>query len=105
MERLQIITWNREISNHTLTNDNLNRFLKKDTPFCDCEKNYQTTDHLLFECEIKCENRNEMIASLKKLGLMKPYVTRDILAECLAIDRLEPMRVIFEFVRKNELKF
>jgi hypothetical protein len=45
----------------------------KDTPMCDCEKNYHTLDHLLFECEIKSESRNEMITSLQKLGLMKPY--------------------------------
>ena len=50
-------------------------------PVCECQQNYETVQHKIFECEM-CdrESREEMLSELKKSGLSHAKDIRDILA-------------------------
>jgi hypothetical protein len=37
-----------------------------DTPYCQCGYGYQTTEHILLECEILQEGRERLIAEVAK---------------------------------------
>ncbi len=103
MDRASIVAWNRIISNHTLTNDSLSRLKMRENPICECGANYQTIDHLIFECQLICVSRVEIIVKLEKCGLEKPFIIRDIIANCIEKNSFEPMKIINEFVRSNKI--
>lgn len=49
--RRDITFWNRIISNHTRSAHSLNRFNIVESPVCNCAQNYETVDHMVFECK------------------------------------------------------
>jgi hypothetical protein len=100
--RTEIVFWNRIISNHTRCRQSLFRFKIVDHPMCPCKKNYQTVDHVLFECALT--NNLTMKQKLRELGYHPPWCIRDILA--VEIDKSEKsaMKIISEQMAKKLLE-
>lgn len=94
LDRPTIVFWNRIISNHTRSKDSLNRNGIVQSPICSCGKNYQTIDHLLFECQETTDK--DMKRKLRGLGYHPPWNIRDIIAcEVLKPDKPR-MKIIGE---------
>ena len=64
-----IRTISRIILNHYALKSHLARFDIVDSPICDCNENYETVDHILWECNIRNGGRESFIQHVKALGL------------------------------------
>lgn len=69
---------------------------------CSCGANYQTIDHLLFECAET--NDNNMKQKLRNCGFHPPWYIRDIIA--IEIEKTEKlaMKIISEHMTKKLLE-
>jgi len=59
-------------------NSYLHRFKIRETPSCPCGAQDQTTDHLLFECELLRKERNDLTTNILKTNvwpISKPELT------------------------------
>jgi len=54
------------VTGHGNINSYLHRFKISDTPLCPCGTQEQTTDHLLFECELLQKERNDLATTILK---------------------------------------
>lgn len=100
--RAEITFWNRIISNHTRSANSLNRFKIVNNPKCSCGENYQTIDHLLFEC---AETRdNNMEQKLRNCGYHPPWYVRDIIATEIEKTEKIAMKIISEHMTKKLLE-
>jgi hypothetical protein len=54
------------LTGHGNIKDYLHRFKLTDSPMCSCNKNSQTTDHLLYECELLKSQRNILQLAVTK---------------------------------------
>jgi len=54
------------VTGHGNINSYLHRFKISDTPSCPCGTQHQTTDRLLFECEILRKERNDLTTTILK---------------------------------------
>ena len=45
------------------------RFDIVDTAICDCGEQYQTIDHILWECDLRANGRSQMVSSIINEGL------------------------------------
>jgi ribonuclease HI len=102
LTRQEIVFWNRIITNHTRSRQSLFRFGITDNQICDCAKNYQTVDHILFECEITSDS--EMKNNLKELGWKPPLFIRDIIASEINKKEKTAMKIISEKMVKKVLE-
>lgn len=100
-DRKSIIFWNRIISNHTRCKNSLNRFLIINSPLCSCGDNYQTIDHLIFECHETASN--VMLLKLKNLNFHPPYEIRAIIASEIGKCDKPAMKLISQFMVKKLL--
>lgn len=76
--RQEISFWNRIISNHTRCKSFLNRFNIVKSLMCECKKNYETVDLLIFESELTSDDK--MKQKLRNLGNHPPWSIRNIIA-------------------------
>lgn len=84
LTRHEIRTACRIASNHTRLGVHLKRINVIESDLCTyCHLNqYESVDHILFECQCNVEGREELVQTLEENRLMPPYVTRDILSCC-----------------------
>ena len=54
------------VKGHGNINSYLHSFKISETPSCPCGSQNQTTDHLLFECELLRKERNELTTNIRK---------------------------------------
>ena len=84
-----IKTISRIILNHYALNSHLERFEIVDSPLCECNCNYQTVDHIIWECNIRVGGREAFIHHIEALGLptgdVRLLVSQNILAVEAAI--------------------
>lgn len=66
---------------------------------CSCNKNYQTVDHLIFECEIT--SNNDMNQKLRDIGYHPPWSIRDIMACEINNKEKNAMRIISEHMAEK----
>ena len=104
LNRKGIVFINRIIANHTLCASSLQRFNMVNDPVCECQQNYETVQHKIFECEM-CdrESREEMLSELKKSGLSHAKDIRDILAISLKKKEFNALKAICEFIIHNNI--
>lgn len=76
-DRETIVTGNRLISDHTRCKAHLTRINILDTPICDCSLNYQTIDHMIWDCTIIV--RDEFLSDMQGIGVKEGTPVRDIL--------------------------
>ena len=97
--RTSIVFWNRIIANHTRSKDSLNRNKIINSPLCPCGINYQTVNHLLFECEETISS--VMLQKLRHSSFHPPWDIRDIIAS--EIDKYDKpvMNLIARFMAKK----
>ena len=72
-ERLNMkISTNRRLTTMLTSHGNINSYLRRFkiiiSPVCPCGKNDQTTDHLLYECELLKTQRNGLRIAVSKSG-------------------------------------
>lgn len=99
LDRQKIVFWNRIISNHTRCKKSLNRFEITNSALCPCGENYQSVDHIIFECPETIEQT--MIDKLKSLGYHPPWIIRDIVASELSKNERPAMSLIGNRMAKN----
>ena len=100
-DRKSIVFWNRIISTHTRCKESLNRYKIVSSPMCTCEKNYQTVNHLLFECKETISS--EMIHRLKCLNFHPPWDVREIIASEINKSEKPAMKLITKYMAKKLL--
>lgn len=100
--RLDNIFWHRLLSNHTRSASSLNRFNNANNPICSCNKNYQTVNHIIFECERT--NDETMKQKLKNIGYNPPWNIRDIMALEINSNEKAAMKIISEHMTKKLLE-
>ena len=54
------------VTGHGIINSYLHRFKISEAPSCPCGSQDQTTDHLLFECELLRKERNDLTTIFRK---------------------------------------
>ena len=76
LNRKGIVLISRIIANHTLHTVNV-----VNAPLCECQQNYATVQHKIFDCEM-CDRESgaEMLSELNRSGLSDAQDRRDILA-------------------------
>lgn len=99
LDRSELRTALRIVSNHYTLNNHLNRFAISDSPLCQCGA-YETVDHILFQCQIHSLHRNILSNQLHKDGL-HTFNTRYILSITSSSDTI---KCIHEFLKKNNVK-
>ena len=57
------------VTGHGNIHSYLHRFKISDTPSCPCGTQDQTTDRLLFECELLREERNDLTTTILKTDM------------------------------------
>jgi len=57
------------VNGHGNINSYLHRFRIRETPTCPCGTQDQTTDHLLFECELLRKERNVLTTNILKTNV------------------------------------
>ena len=89
------------ISNHNSLNSHLHRFNIVDNPLCNYCGNWDTVDHIIFNCPNYTEGRSELIQHLTPLGFDKPHFIRDIMGSqnCWKV-----VSRIYEYVSKHKIK-
>lgn len=97
--RKEISFWNRIISNHTRCKNSLNRFNIVKSPICECKKNYETVDHIIFECELL--NNSVMKQKLRNIGYHPPWCIRDIIASEINNSEKNAMKIISNAMAKD----
>jgi hypothetical protein len=97
-ERSFVCTFNRIMSGHSSTRSHLNRFQIVESPLCACLENYETVDHLIWDCPRLATERNNTINRISTIELRTPI--RDICAQ----GRWEAIKKIYEFFKKCGLK-
>lgn len=99
--RQEIVFWNRVIANHTRIKESLKRNGIGNTNMCECGKNYQTVNHVIFECEIT--SANAMKQKLRNISFHPPWDIRDIIAiEIMKTDK-RAMKIISDFMTRKLL--
>ena len=99
LDRKSIIFWNRIIANHTRSKDSLNRHKIVNSSICSCGKNYQTVNHLLFECEETISS--VMLQKLRHSSFHPPWDIRDIIASEINKCDKTVMNLISKFMAKK----
>ena len=100
-DRKSIVFWNRIISNHTRAKDSLNRNNIINSPICSCGKNYQTVNHIIFECQETVSS--EMIKKLKSSSFHPPWDIRDVIASEIYKNDKPVMSLISKYMAKKLL--
>lgn len=100
MDRAELKTAIRIVSNHYTLKNHLNRFNITDTALCTCGA-YESVDHVLFDCGATSRNRNALLRTLQTNGFRRPFETRHILATTRSG---EVIRGIHEYLKSNEIK-
>ena len=54
------------VTGHGKINSYLHRFKISETPLCPCGNQDQTTDHLLFECDLLRKERENLLTTIRK---------------------------------------
>lgn len=90
--RKEIVFWNRIITNHSRCASSLNRFKIVDTPLCPCGKNYESVDHIVFECDLTSDS--DMKQKLRNIGFHPPWCIRDIIAIEIQNSEKNAMKII-----------
>ena len=100
-DRTSIVFWNRIISNHTRSKDSLNRFKIVNSPICSCGANYQTVNHLIFECKETVSS--VMMQKMKCTSFHPPWDIRNIIAS--EVNKLDKpvMKLIAKYMAKKLL--
>ena len=79
----------RIILNHYALKSHLARFDIVDSPLCECSENYETVDHILWECNIRNAGREAFTQHIADLGLptgdVRLLVSQNILVSEAAI--------------------
>jgi hypothetical protein len=70
LPRSVIVTTSRMMLNHYALNAHMYRFDIVDSPMCDCGSNYQTIDHVFWECPLRQEGRDQLVNFLTALNLI-----------------------------------
>lgn len=99
LQRFEIRIANRLASNHYCLNHHLNRISIVDSALCSRCGDYESADHILFDCR-ELQHRDELVKHLIAAGAMKPLEIRGILALCRSASTIKH---ICEFLRANEL--
>jgi hypothetical protein len=81
-------------------NSYLHRFKISDTPYCPCGTQDQTTDHLLYECELSGQERNDLTTTIRKTDvwpaskpdLIKKHIKTYQFTNAIVIDKLRTKR-------------
>lgn len=97
--RQEIVFWNRVIANHTRSKDSLNRNGILNTAICECGQNYQTVNHLIFECSLT--EARSMKNYLCEIGFHPPWNIRDIVASEIKNKKKPAMEIIAHFMAKK----
>jgi ribonuclease HI len=97
-ERGFVTTFSRIITGHTSTKSHLNRFLIVDDPLCLCQINYETIDHLLWECPKYDRQAVVFELSLQNIGFGTPI--RDI----CAMKNWEALKIGYSFFKSCGIK-
>jgi ribonuclease HI len=100
LPRSVIVTTTRLMLNHHALNSHLNRFDIISSGLCDCNQNYQTVDHILWDCSLRIQGRNELISEINKLDLFTGDVRFLIAPGNISKDCLTR---IHNFLRRHKL--
>jgi ribonuclease HI len=92
-ERGVITTISRIITGHCSAKSHLNRFNIVDDPLCVCRENYETVDHLMWECPRF--DRQSVIPELSSLGIQFGTPIRDL----CALKKYEALKVCHSFFK------
>jgi hypothetical protein len=78
-DRSFVVTTSRILSNHTRTRTHLYRIRIIADPVCVCMSDYETTDHILWQCPRFEVNRANLERKLNSIGIPFPSSIRDLL--------------------------
>jgi hypothetical protein len=99
-ERGFVSTVSRIITGHTSSvRSHLNRFRIVDDPLCVCRENYETVDHLLWECSRYDRQSVILELSLHNINLGTPI--RDI----CALKKWDLLKKCYSFFKNCNIKF
>jgi len=85
------------VTRHGKINSFLHRFKMSETPLCPCGNQDQTTDHLLFECDLLRKERKALLTTIRKTdvwptnksGLIKKHLRAFLqFTNAIVIDKL-----------------
>jgi hypothetical protein len=97
-ERKIITTISRIITGHCSVKSHLNRFDIVENPLCVCQENYETVDHLLWECSRY--DRSSLLPELLAQNIEIGTPIRDI---CV-LKKWEAMKICCSFFESCGLK-
>jgi hypothetical protein len=97
-ERNFVCTFSRIISGHTATHAHLNRFQILESPLCVCLENYETIDHLIWDCSRFETERTRTIFKIHNIEPKTPI--RDLCAQ----GKWEAIKKIYLFFKDCGLK-
>jgi ribonuclease HI len=97
-DRRVVTTISRIITGHCSVKSHLQRFNIVDDPLCVCQQNYETVDHLLWEC--RRYDRQSVVLELSPLNVHFGTPIRDICAQ----KKWEAMKVCHSFFKNCDIK-
>jgi hypothetical protein len=97
-ERGFISTVSRIITGHSSVRSPLNRFKIVDDPLCGCQENYDTVDHLLWQCNRY--DRQSVVMELAKNNIEFGTPIRDI----CAMKKLDALKICHSFFKGCDIK-
>ena len=89
------------VTGHGNITSYLYRFKITETPTCPCGTNDQTTDHLLFECELLNKGRDNLISTVLTTDVW-PISKNDLIRKHLKIFAKFTNEISFDKLNQND---
>jgi ribonuclease HI len=100
-DRNYIVTLSRILTNHTRTRNHLNRIQIVDDPICVCSENYETVDHILWQCSRFASEREQLKTSLESQEDSFATPIRDLLGQ----RKFDVLRDCMQFIKEIDFHF